>query len=269
VSLRKRNRLYAVRILRIQKGTMKRAANKTRREKIQEGTNPLTRKPDRWTESYGFHNFHPTESQKELISKVNNHTLTFVEAPAGTGKSASVLYAFCREYVRDTSKKLIIVRTPVEAGMDKIGALPDDYKSKVAPHFESSKVILEQMLSKGKVESDMDNRIFFKIPNYCLGATFDNSLVMIDECQQLQPMILKLMLERIGLDSRVVVIGDNTQLYADHSNKRNALKDAIPRFFDKDMNSKYDDIAYHSFGVKDVMRSDIVKTVITAYTGLN
>lgn len=242
---------------------------KSRREKVLEGSNPSTRKPQHWSESYGFHNFHPTEPQKELISKVNNHTLTFVEAPAGTGKSASVLYAFCKEYVRDTSKKLIIVRTPVEAGMDKIGALPDDYGSKIAPHFESTKLLLEQMLTKGKVEADMDHRIFFKIPNFCIGATFDNSLVLIDEVQQLQPMILKLMLERIGLDSRVVVAGDSTQLYADNSNKRNALKDAIPRFFDKDMNPKYPDTCYHSFGVSDVMRSDIVKTVIRAYTGLN
>lgn len=241
---------------------------KTRKEKAQEGSLPSNRKPAHWTESYGLHNFHPTESQRELISKVNSNIITFVEAPAGTGKSASVLYAFCKEYIRDTSKKLIIVRTPVEAGMDKIGALPDDYKSKVAPHFESTKVILEQMLSKGKVESDMDHRIFFKIPNYCLGATFDNSLILIDEVQQLQPMILKLMLERIGLDSKVVVAGDNTQLYADSSNKRNALKDALPRFFDKDMEPKFENIAYHSFGVKDVMRSDIVKTVITAYTGM-
>lgn len=241
--------------------------SKTRREKILEGTNPLSRKPQPWSESYGFHNFHPTEAQRELISKINSHALTFVEAPAGTGKSASVLYAFCKEYVKDPSKKIIIVRTPVEAGIDRIGALPDDYHKKIEPHFESTKMLLEQMLSKGKVENDLNHRIFFKIPNYCLGATFDNCLVLIDEVQQLQPMILKLMLERIGLDSKVVVAGDSTQLYADNSNKRNALKDAVPRFFHEDKSARYPDTAYHSFNVQQVMRSEIVKTVITAYTG--
>lgn len=246
---------------------MKQPPKKSRREK-EVSAAPIDRKPGRWSETYGFNSFHPTASQQELIAKINSNTLTFVEAPAGTGKSASVLYAFCKEYARDNTKKLIIVRTPVEAGMDKIGALPDDYKSKVAPHFESTKVLLEQMLSRGKVENDLDHRIFFKIPNYCLGATFDNSLVLIDESQQLQPMILKLMLERIGVDSKVVVAGDNTQLYADNKSKRDALKDALPRFFDKDMQPKFENVAYHRFGVKDVMRSDIVKTVITAYTGL-
>lgn len=245
---------------------MKMQQRKTRREKVQEGTNPANRKPNHWSESYGLHSFVPTGSQKELINKITGNTLTFVEAPAGTGKSATVLYTFCKEYIKDTSKKLIIVRTPVEAGMDKIGALPDDYSSKVAPHFESTRILLEQMLSKGKVEADLDHRIFFKIPNFCIGATFDNSLVLIDEVQQLQPMILKLMLERIGLDSKVVVAGDSTQLYADNSNKRNALKDAIPRFFDKEFKPNYANVAYHSFDVEDVMRSEIVKTVIRAYS---
>jgi phosphate starvation-inducible PhoH-like protein len=124
------------------------------------------------------------------------------------------------------------------------------------------------MLKRCKVETDMDHRIHFKIPNYCLGATFDNSLIMIDEAQQLQPMILKLLLERTGVGSKVVVIGDNTQLYASNADKRNALKDALPRFFDSSMEPLYPEVAYHQFSVKDVMRSDICKTVITAYTGL-
>lgn len=246
---------------------MKQPARKTRQSK-EAFNEPVVRKAQKFNDNYGYHSFRPTEAQQELVTKINNHTLTFVAAPAGTGKTASVLYAFAKEYIRDSSKQLIVIRTPVEAGMDKIGALPDDYKAKTAPHFESTKKLLEQMLNRGKVETDMDHRIHFKIPNYCLGATFDNALIMIDECQQLQPMILKLLLERTGVDSKVVCIGDNTQLYASHADKRNALKDAIPRFFDKDMNPLYEDVAFHKFDVKDVMRSDICKTVITAYTGL-
>ena len=57
-------------------------------------------------------------------------------------------------------------------------------------------------------------------------------------------------------------------MYATNAGSRNGLKDALPRFFDKNMNSLYPDVAYHHFTVDDVMRSDIVKTVITAYQGL-
>lgn len=247
---------------------MKNIKKMSRRDKVLADTNPRVARKPTWNESYGYHTFKPTEAQKELIAKVEANTLTFVASPAGTGKTASILWHYCKEYVRDSTKKLIIIRTPVEAGMDKIGALPDDYGAKVAPHFDSTKKILESMLSRGKVESDMDHRIFFKIPNFCLGATFDNSLILIDEVQQLQPMILKLLLERTGIDTKVVCAGDNTQLYATNSDKRNALKDALPRFFDADMNPKYESVAFHSFGVQEIMRSEIVKTVVTAYTGL-
>jgi len=90
----------------------------------------------------------------------------------------------------------------------------------------------------------------------------------MDEMQQVPANILKLLLERIGVNSKCVVVGDSTQLYTSSDNKRNGLKDAIPRFFNADGTPKYPETAFHKFEVKDVMRSDIVKTVITAYTGL-
>lgn len=245
---------------------MKPATKRTRKSEPVEG---VPEKKVKWNEVNGINSFKLTETQQELSDKIQSNTLTFVEGVAGTGKTASILYTFIREYLRDRTKQIIILRTPVEAGMDKIGFLPDDYNSKVAPHFESTRKLLEMLLTKNKVEADLDSRIHFKIPNYCLGATFDNSLILLDEVQQLQPMILKLLLERTGENCKVVVAGDNSQIYATHQTQRNALMDAIPRFFEADGTSKYPDTAYHRFTVQDVMRSDIVKSVITAYTGLS
>lgn len=242
---------------------------KTRREKVAEGTYPkFNRKAEGWQESYGLHAFKLTEAQKELCNKIMSHTITFVDSVAGTGKSTAVLHCFVREYLSNPHKKIIVIRTPVEAGgLDKIGFLPNELSMKVEPHFASSKKILEQLLSKAKVDNDLDNRIFFKIPNYELGATWDNSLVLIDEAQALQPMIMKLLLERIGVGSKVVVAGDSNQLYASEAAKRNGLKDAIKRFFDECGVSHFPDVAYHTFDVEDVQRSEIVKTVIRAYQG--
>lgn len=241
---------------------------KTRQDKVNEGEDhKVTRKANNWNESYGYHNFHLTETQKELCNKIAGNTLTFVDSVAGTGKSSAVLHYFAKEYVRDHSKKIIVIRTPMEAGgMDKVGFLPDSLDSKIAVHFASTKKILEQMLSKGKVENDMDHRIFFKVPNFVLGETFDNCLVLIDESQALQPMILKLLLERTGVDSKVVVAGCSSQLYGSEANKRNALKDALARFFDDDMQARYNDVAFHKFEIEDIQRSEIVKTVVKAYS---
>lgn len=241
----------------------------TRKDKITEESKPsdrVTRKANNWNESYGYHNFHLTDSQKELCNKITENTLTFVDAHAGSGKSSAVLYYFAKEYVRDTNKKIIIIRTPMEAGIDRVGFLPNSLEDKVAVHFASSKKILEQMLNKGKVETDLGHRIHFKIPNFVLGETLDNSLILIDEAQALQPMIMKLLLERVGVDSKVVVAGSSSQLYGAESAKRNGLKDAIVRFFDENMNPIYNDVAFHKFEIDEIQRSEIVKTVVRAYS---
>ena len=239
----------------------------TRNKKESSGEMIVTRKANNWSENYGYHNFKLTDSQKVLVNKISENTLTFVDSVAGTGKSSAVMHYFAREYIRDTSKKIIVIRTPMEAGgMDKVGFLPNSLEEKVAIHFASTKKILEQMLTKGKVETDLGHRIHFKIPNFVLGETLDNSLILIDEGQALQPMIMKLLLERTGVDSKVVVAGCSSQLYGSESTKRNGLKDALVRFFDENMEPRYDDIAFHKFEIDEIQRSEIVKTVVRAYS---
>ena len=214
--------------------------------------------------------FAPTASQKTLMNTIRANTLTFVDSPAGTGKSSTVLWHFVKEYLTDHNKQIIVVRTPVEFADDKIGFLPNDLNSKTEVHFAAAKKILEDFLGKGKVESDFDERISFKIPNYMLGCTFTDSLVLIDEAQQMSPQILKLILERIGQGCKVVVAGDSNQLF-ESGGKRNGLADAIDRFFkveDGFISSKYEDVGFHEFGVSEIMRSQIVKTVVSAYGNL-
>jgi len=241
----------------------------TRKTKVDSGAVPtINRKAANWAGTNGIGDFKLTPNQLALVSKITDNTITFIDSPAGTGKTLCVLHTFVKEYLRDASKRIVVIRTPVEAGgLDKLGFLPDDLAAKVEPHFASTKRLLEQLLNKGKVETDLDNRIFFKVPNFELGATWDNSLVLIDEAQALQPMIMKLLLERIGVNTRVVVAGDSSQLYATDASQRNGLKDALGRFLDSNNQPKYDDVAFHKFTVSDVMRSEIVKTVITAYQG--
>lgn len=215
-----------------------------------------------------------TNSQKAFQNVIRDNRLIFVEGPAGVGKSFTILHHFCEEYLRDRSKKIIVIKTPVEsAGRDKVGFLPSDLSAKIEPHFASTKKLLSDLLGAGKVDCDIGNRIEFKIPNFILGATLDDSLIFIDEAQMLEPLILKLLLERIGQNSVCVVAGDSTQIYAVDV-QRNALRDAIPRFFEMETHgdksvvrqSKYPQVGYFKFYVEDVMRDDIVKTVIRAYS---
>lgn len=212
--------------------------------------------------------FHPTESQKEAINVARGHTLSIVEGVPGSGKSTSILWDYCQEYLKDPSKQIVVVKSPTEAGqLDKIGFLPGTIDEKLSAHFVANRRILEEFLGKGKVECDLGKRIHLIVPNYLLGMTLDNSLILVEEAQQLQPMMLKLILERTGCQSRVCVVGDRMQLYTDakESKLRNGLTDLVQRFINEDGSAKFADVGHYKFGIESVMRSEIVKTVIKAY----
>lgn len=223
-----------------------------------------------YNDTHGYKDFSLTPGQKHLQNLIRENTLVFCEVPAGSGKSLSVLHLYAQMYLQDNTKKIIIIRTPCEAAnKDKVGFLPNGLEEKIEPHFASSKRILVDCLNKGKVETDLGNRIQFSVPNFMLGATLDNSLVLIDEAQQLEKLTMKLILERIGKDSKVVVMGDKTQVYSDNRD-RNGLSDALEKFFLLDgsnivIQPRFDSIAYHRFSVEEIQRSEICKTVVRAY----
>ena len=248
---------------------MKQKIKPTRKVKEEEFVRGVKATPKpQWNEAYGIHGYTLTESQNTLRNKIIDNDMVVVEGQAGTGKTLGCLYAFVKEYIADSTKKIVIVRTAVQVGMDSVGHLPADLDAKIAPHFESTKLLLEQLLTKGKVETDIGHRIKFIIPNFLLGTTLDDTLLLVDESQMMQPLILKLILERVGINSKVVVLGDSSQLYTS-SKDRNALRDLVPRFF-KDVQgekvSKFPSVAYHKFEIDDVQRSEFVKTVLRAYS---
>lgn len=206
-----------------------------------------------------------TTSQKAVGNLIKSKDLIFVEGTAGTGKTTGILAEFTEHYLADNTRQIIIIRTPVEAGADKIGFLPNGLDDKIEPHFASAKDALNLLLGKGKVECDLNNRIFFKIPNYCLGATWDNALVLIDEAQQIQPMIMKLLLERAGKNTKIVVAGDPTQLYVTDTT-RNGLANAKSKFIASNGESFYPMVDHFTFPLEDSKtRSELAFTVVHAY----
>ena len=239
----------------------------TRADKVDEGRTPTPKPHELERIEDKIKQFIPTPSQKTFINKIRSNTLTVVDAHAGVGKTAACLWYFTQEYLNNPQLNIMVVRTPVELGADKIGFLPDSASSKIAPHFESTKAILEQFLGKSKVVADLEKRIHFTIPNFILGKTIDNTLILIDECQAISSGVMKLLLERVGKNTKVVVAGCSQQMYT-NDKKRNGLNDLIGRFFnkeDEDYVSKFNDTAIHQFTIDDVQRSDFVKTVIQAY----
>lgn len=227
---------------------------------------------NKYKDTFGIKDITLSNKQKDFQDVLRDNTLTFVEGPAGVGKSLAAFHYAVQKYMEEPSTQIIVIRTPVEAGSDKIGFLPSDLKDKLEPHFSSTKLLLETLLSPDKVQADMEGRykrIQFLIPNYAIGATWDNAIICIDEAQQIQPLIMKLLLERIGVNSKVIVMGDPSQVYVG-TKDRHGMRDAMSKFFQVDdageLQALYPDIGYFKFEAKDCMRSDIVKTVIEAYS---
>ena len=220
----------------------------------------------------GLNSFKPNDKQRHVNNLLTEYPLVFVQGFAGTGKTSGILHHYCQEYLQDKSKKIIVIRTPVEAGADKIGALPGGEGDKLEPHFAAPAEELKKFLGN-KFEADKDKRIFFKIPNYAIGATWHDSLILIDEAQQIQPAILKLLLERLGENTVCAVVGDPTQLYTSDKNKRNGLSHAMDKFFiQRDLHGRVEYeprsnmVASFAYEAKDNVRSDISREVVRIYS---
>ena len=172
---------------------------------------------DKLTDSqdYKLSWFIPTEAQKDIVYSMCVNDLTSVQAPSGCGKSTTVIWQGLNDLKRGIYDQIIFVKTPDESGDDAIGFLKGETDSKLEPHFETMREIFHQFMTKEKLRmEEKRERIVFKIPNFVKGATYDKALIIFDECQSNTPPTIKLVSERSGLDSRVVLLGDKSQRYS-------------------------------------------------------
>lgn len=180
-------------------------------------------------DDYRLDEFFPTEAQSEIVLSMVWNDLTIVNGRAGTGKTTTALWKALQMLKAGDVRKLLFLKNPTEVGDDQIGFLSGDKTEKLTAHYESTKRIFQQFMSANKLETDIANgKIELNIPNYALGATWDNTIILIDESQLMSPETIKLLLERTGINSRVVLIGDVKQTYA-IKRRKNGLVDILER----------------------------------------
>ena len=180
-------------------------------------------------DDYRLDEFSPTPAQQEIVHSMVWNDLTIINGRAGTGKTTTALWKALQMLKSGDVRKLLFLKNPTEVGDDQIGFLSGDKNDKLTAHYESTKRIFQQFMSANKLETDILNgKIELNIPNYALGATWDNTIILIDESQLMSPDTIKLLLERTGINSRVVVIGDVRQTYA-IKRRKNGLEDLLDK----------------------------------------
>lgn len=199
-----------------------------------------------------------TPNQEKYIKTILNNEMVFGIGPAGTGKTYLAVAAGVSMYLKGDVERLIFCRPAVEAG-ENLGFLPGDMKEKVDPYLRPIYDALQDTLHYDFLEKKMENGDIEIAPlAFMRGRTLSNAFVVLDEGQNATVGQMKMFLTRMGEASRMVITGDMSQSDLPRGVK-SGLNDA------QDILENVDDIKFHYFSSKDVVRHHLVGKIIDAY----
>ncbi len=199
-----------------------------------------------------------SKNQKTYFELLNKKDIVFAIGPAGTGKTFLAVAKAASYLQQGIVKKIILSRPAVEAG-EKLGFLPGDLKEKVDPFLRPIYDALYQMMPYDEVEKKINNGIIEIAPiAFMRGRTLEDCYIILDEAQNTTVTQMKMFLTRISKNSKMVIVGDKTQIDLVSKNE-SGLIDAEKKL------RKIDDIGFVYLNQDDVIRHNIVKKIIHAY----
>ncbi len=203
-----------------------------------------------------------SDNQKQYFQLLNSKDIVFAFGPAGTGKTFLAVAKAVASLQQGLVNKIILSRPAVEAG-EKLGFLPGDLKEKVDPFLRPIYDALYEMMPYDQVEKKIANNIIEIAPiAFMRGRTLENCYIILDEAQNTTKIQMKMFLTRLGKNSKMVVVGDNTQIDLISKND-SGLIDASKKL--KNIN----DIGFIELDKRDVVRHEIVRKIINAYEEKN
>ncbi len=199
-----------------------------------------------------------TLGQKKYVESIRTNTVTLGIGPAGTGKTYLAVAMAVQAFKAHEINRIILTRPAVEAG-EKLGFLPGDLQNKVDPYLRPLYDALFDMLGAETFQKYQEKGNIEVAPlAYMRGRTLDDSFIILDEAQNTTPEQMKMVLTRLGFNSKAVITGDITQIDRPDS-KKSGLIEA------QRVLREVEDIAIVTFTEKDVVRHKIVQDIIKAY----
>jgi phosphate starvation-inducible protein PhoH and related proteins len=199
-----------------------------------------------------------TFKQRQYIQSIRTNTLTFGIGPAGTGKTFLAAVLAVQALLSNQYERLILTRPAVEAG-EKLGFLPGDLQQKIDPYLRPLYDALYELIDPERIPDLIERGVIEVAPlAYMRGRTLNNAFVILDEAQNTTPAQMKMVLTRLGFNSRLVVTGDVTQTdLPTHQTSGLAVAQKILQ--------QVEGISFCYLSKGDVVRHPLVEKIIDAY----
>ncbi len=203
-----------------------------------------------------------TSRQKAFVDAIERHDLTLAIGPAGTGKTFLATVLAVRLLQERRVERLVLTRPAVEAG-ERLGFLPGDLQQKVDPFLRPLYDALHTVIGRERTEQLQEKGVIEVAPlAYMRGRTLADSFVIVDEAQNTTTAQMRMVLTRLGENSRMVVTGDVTQIDLPPS-QLSGLVEA------EEVLRGVEGVAICRFSDVDVVRHPLVQRLVQAYERRN
>ncbi len=199
-----------------------------------------------------------SDNQLKLVEGFNKNDMVFAIGPAGSGKTYTAIALAVRALKNKEVKKIILSRPAVEAG-EKLGFLPGDMKDKIDPYLQPLYDALQDMIPATKLKEYMDLNVIQIAPlAFMRGRTLNDAVVILDEAQNTTIQQIKMFLTRMGMNTKMIVTGDMTQIDLPPS-QTSGLVQALRIL------KSVKGISFIELNKKDIVRHKLVERIVDAY----
>jgi len=201
-------------------------------------------------------------NQRRYLEAIERNDMVFGIGPAGTGKTYLAVAMAISALINKQVSRIILTRPAVEAG-ERLGFLPGTLQEKVDPYLRPLYDALYDMLESDRVEKLLEKNVIEVAPiAFMRGRTLNDSFIILDEAQNSTPEQIKMVLTRLGFNSKMVINGDITQIDLPNA-RRSGLIEAT------EVLRGVEGISFVQFDEKDVVRHTLVQRIVKSYEKYN